>query len=81
MDIFKNSSILRERGFTFRNKFYECIRADKNSIYGKNDDGGGIVITRTIAFITLAQYAPKMNPAVCIEAVERLSDYFRDKGK
>ena len=36
VEAFKNPPQTREEGLYFEEKHYKCVRADKNSIYGKN---------------------------------------------
>ena len=36
LDAFKNPSHTREEGLYFDDYQYKCVRADRNSIYGKN---------------------------------------------
>ncbi|CAM9970887.1 unnamed protein product [Bubo scandiacus] len=63
----------------FKEKYYKCVRADEHSIYVQNADGG-LIVVKTKAFILVATYRVGMYPSVCMEAVETLADYFREKG-
>ena len=42
---------------------------------------GGFVAARTSTQILVALYTSNMYPAVCIEAVEKLAEYFKEKGR
>ena len=59
------------------------MRSDKNSIYARAESGdeGGVVIVKTNTLVIIATFANNMYPSICVEAVENLADYFRDKGK
>ncbi|XP_068136353.1 profilin-4 [Hyperolius riggenbachi] len=78
IDAFKNTPALRRDGFTFWEKNYTCVRADRNSIYAKCDNEG-VVMVKTKSNILLASYREGMYPSVCVEAVEKLGCYFREK--
>ncbi|KAE8605232.1 hypothetical protein XENTR_v10015039 [Xenopus tropicalis] len=78
VDAFKNPSALRKEGLQLWDKSYHCVRADKNSIYAKCDDGG-LVLVKTKSNILLATYRDGMYPSVCVEAAETLGSYFREK--
>merc|ERR1712136_117002 len=80
VDAFKNTSELRNEGFNFRGKNFMCVRADKSSIYAK-DQKQGLVMVRTETMVAIATYTEVMFPAVCVEAMEKLRDYLREKGK
>ena len=41
----------------------------------------GLIVARTNTLIIVAIYTEKMFPSVCVEAVEKLADYFREKGR
>ncbi|XP_076825353.1 profilin-4-like isoform X2 [Clavelina lepadiformis] len=77
---FKKCSMIRKEGLLFTDKNYRCIRADKNSIYAKSDNDG-LIVTRANTLMIIATYTEKMYPSVCVEAVEKLTDYFREKGR
>ncbi|CAI9548384.1 unnamed protein product [Staurois parvus] len=79
IDAFKNTAALRREGLNFREKNYNCVRADKSSIYSKCDDEG-VVMVKTKSNILLAVYREGMYPSVCVEATEKLGSYFREKG-
>ncbi|NXL90436.1 PROF4 protein, partial [Alectura lathami] len=76
---YKNLLQVRRTGFYFKQKHYKCVRADEHSIYLQNVYGGLIVVT-TKDFILIATYRVGMYASVCVEAVEKLADYFREKG-
>ncbi|XP_018121469.1 profilin-4 [Xenopus laevis] len=78
VDAFKNTSAIRKEGLQFWDKTYQCVRADKNSIYAKCDEGG-LVLVKTKSNILLATYREGMYPSVCVEAAEKLGSYFREK--
>lgn len=79
-EAFKNPSPCREHGIHFNGATYQCVRADKNSIYAKKE-GSGFVAVRTGSMIVFGSYSSAMHPSVCVEAVEKLGEYFREKGK
>lgn len=80
LDAFKNPPQTREEGIYFDDRQYKCVRADKNSIYGKCDKRG-LILVRTQSMLLISTYSENMYPSVCVEAVERLADYFKEKGK
>ncbi|XP_069461964.1 profilin-4 [Ambystoma mexicanum] len=80
IDAFKNSSLTRKEGLYFQNLGYKCVRADAQSIYGKYMDQG-LVVVKTKTYVLVATYREGMFPSVCVEAVEKLGDYFKTKGK
>ena len=59
---------------------FDCIRADGDSIYAKAGKAG-LIIARTAHNFIIAHYDEGMHPAVCVEAVEKLADYFREKAQ
>ncbi|XP_073424427.1 profilin-4 isoform X2 [Dendrobates tinctorius] len=78
IDAFKKSPDLRREGFHFGDKIYQCVRADKNSIYAKCDNDG-VIMVKTKSNILLATYRDGMYPSVCVEATEKLGCYFHEK--
>ncbi|KFO87261.1 Profilin-4, partial [Buceros rhinoceros silvestris] len=68
---YKDLLHVRREGLYFKQKYYKCVRADENSIYLKNPDGG-LVVVKTKTFILVATYRVGMYPSVCVEAVEKL---------
>ncbi|NXI37238.1 PROF4 protein, partial [Galbula dea] len=76
---YKNLLQVRREGLYFKEKYYKCVRADEHSIYLQNVYGG-LIIVKTKTFILVATYRAGMYPSVCVEAVEKLADYFREKG-
>lgn len=80
LDAFKNPPQTREEGIYFDDRQYKCVRADKNSIYGKCDNRG-LILVKTLSMLLVATYSESMFPSVCVEAVEKLADYFKEKGK
>ncbi|CAD5113889.1 unnamed protein product [Dimorphilus gyrociliatus] len=79
-DAFSNLNTTREQGVLFEGRLYKCVRADKNSIYGKHGKRG-IVLVKTQTLIVVGVYSENMYPSVCIESVEKLGDYLKEKGK
>ncbi|XP_009857976.2 profilin-4-like isoform X2 [Ciona intestinalis] len=81
-EAFKKCSMIRKEGICFEDKNYKCTRADKNSIYAKQlQSNDGMIITQTSTLLIVATYTEKMFPSVCVEAMEKLTDYFREKGR
>ncbi|XP_069742852.1 profilin-4 isoform X2 [Narcine bancroftii] len=80
LNAFKQPNIIREYGLLFKNANYKCVRADKDSIYSKYNNEG-LVLVKTGMYIICATYTKSMYPSVCVEAVEKLGDYFKTKGK
>ncbi|XP_067400787.1 profilin-4 [Emydura macquarii macquarii] len=74
----KNLLQVRREGLYFTEKHYKCVRADEGSIYLKNEDEG-LIAVKTNSYILVGTYSEDMYPSVCVEAVEKLADYFRDK--
>ncbi|KFP77858.1 Profilin-4 [Apaloderma vittatum] len=77
--IYVNLLQVRRGGLDFKQKYYKCVRADEHSICLQNVYVGFIVV-KTKTFILVASYKVGMYPSVCVEAVEKLADYFREKG-
>ncbi|XP_033100453.1 profilin-4-like [Anneissia japonica] len=77
---FKDPPRTREEGLFYNNKLYKCVRADKSSIYAKCDKSG-LVLVKTATLIIFGTYNPNMFPSVCVEAIEKLADYFKEKDK
>ncbi|XP_052001179.1 profilin-4 [Xyrauchen texanus] len=80
VDAFNHVNITRQRGLSFQNKLYNCVRADKLSIYSKYE-GHGLILARTSLYVIIATYSRSMYPSICVEAVEKLADYLREKEK
>uniref|UniRef100_UPI000054668B profilin-4 n=1 Tax=Danio rerio TaxID=7955 RepID=UPI000054668B len=80
LDAFKHLNETMKKGLIFRDKPYTCVRADKHSIYAKNE-GRGLILVRTALYVIVATYSQSMHPSICVEAVEKLGDYLREKGK
>ncbi|XP_060115259.1 profilin-4 [Heteronotia binoei] len=76
---YKNLYRVRRNGLYFKGQHYNCVRADDNAIYAKSKENG-VVVVKTKAFILVATYTQGMYPSVCVEAVEKLADYFKEKG-
>ncbi|XP_026141931.1 profilin-4-like [Carassius auratus] len=79
LDAFKQVNVTRQRGLDFRSKHYTCVRADKHSIYTKCE-GHGLILVRTALYVIVATYSQSMYPSICVEAVEKLAEYLREKG-
>ena len=83
--LFREPTVLRNEGFQLTSTGYEyqCLRSDKNSIYGRvvEGPGGGAILVKTSTLVILATYTSNMFPSVCVETCETFADYFRDKGK
>uniref|UniRef100_A0A8C1G4V4 Profilin n=1 Tax=Cyprinus carpio TaxID=7962 RepID=A0A8C1G4V4_CYPCA len=79
LDAFKQVNVTRQRGLAFRSKHYTCVRADKHSIYTKCE-GHGLILVRTALYVIVATYSQSMYPSICVEAVEKLAEYLREKG-
>ncbi|XP_032877209.1 profilin-4 isoform X2 [Amblyraja radiata] len=80
LNAFTQADVIREYGLLFKTINYTCVRADRSSIYGKNNNEG-LVLVKTEMYIICATYTRGMYPSVCVEAVEKLGDYFKSKGK
>uniref|UniRef100_A0A674A4N3 Profilin n=1 Tax=Salmo trutta TaxID=8032 RepID=A0A674A4N3_SALTR len=80
IDSFKHMTLTREQGFYFQDKAYTCVRADRNSIYCKCGTHG-LILVKTAHYVIVATYNESMYPSVCVEAVEKLAVYLKDKGK
>ncbi|XP_046327904.1 profilin-4-like [Haliotis cracherodii] len=80
LDAFKNPPQTREEGIYFDDKQYKCVRADKNSIYAKCHKKG-LILVKTVSLLLVATYTENMFASVCVEAVEKLAEYFKEKGK
>ncbi|EDO38706.1 predicted protein, partial [Nematostella vectensis] len=68
---FGDSARTRMDGLKFEDVLYECVRADKFSVYGKHDKTG-IVAIKTATLILVALYSQEMSPSICVEASEKL---------
>ncbi|NXH19312.1 PROF4 protein, partial [Bucco capensis] len=75
---YKNLLQVRREGLYFKEKYYKCVRADEYSIYLQNVQGG-LILAKTKSFILVATYKVGMYPSVCVEAVEKLAEYLREK--
>ncbi|XP_029451895.1 profilin-4 isoform X2 [Rhinatrema bivittatum] len=78
IDAFENTSVIRKEGIYFQGKNYTCVRADNFSIYAKYMNQG-LILVKTMEYLLLATYSEGMYPSVCVEAVEKLGDYFKEK--
>ncbi|XP_074652003.1 profilin-4-like isoform X2 [Tubulanus polymorphus] len=80
IEAFKNTPQIREEGMYYEDKQYECVRADSSSIYLKHEQQG-IVLVKTGTLVIVSTYSESMKPSICVEATEKLGDYFRQKDK
>lgn len=80
LNAFKNTQHTRETGLFFDNVMFKCVRSDSDAIYAKFEQRG-LILVRTKLFLVVSTYSATMNPAVCVEATEKLADYFRQKTK
>ncbi|XP_064405154.1 profilin-4-like isoform X2 [Halichondria panicea] len=80
VEAFHNPISAREHGIQFNGASYKCVRADKDSIYAKKE-GSGFIAVKTNSMVIFGTYSSSMYPSVCVEAVEKLGDYFKEKGK
>ena len=65
----------RERGIYYNEINYTCLRADEDSIYAKNGNKG-LVMVQTLKCVLMATYGENMYPSVCVEAVEKLGNFY-----
>ncbi|XP_062863878.1 profilin-4 isoform X2 [Trichomycterus rosablanca] len=79
-DAFKHLDATRGQGLCFKERKFRCVRADRNSIYCKSG-GQGLILVKTALYVMVATYTESMYPSVCVEAVEKLAEYLREKGK
>ena len=77
---FKQIGDTRSSPFEIGDHKYRCVRADNFSICAR-DGKAGVIVARTSGSFIVAYYAAGMYPAVCAEAVEKLAEYFREKGE
>ncbi|CAF0716756.1 unnamed protein product [Brachionus calyciflorus] len=78
IDAFQNTNLTRERGIYFDESNYTCLRSDENSIYAK-DGTKGLVMAQTGKYILMGTFKENMYASVCVEAIEKLAEYFRQK--
>lgn len=80
IDAFDNLTMAREKGIYFNEINYCCLRSDDDSIYAREKDGSkGLVMVQTEKCILMGTYSENMFPSICVEAIEKLADYFRQK--
>lgn len=77
---FRDPPRTREEGLYFNDRKYQCVRADTSSIYAKYEKIG-VVLVKTGSLIVVGTYNDNMYPSVCVEAVEKLASYFKEKDK
>jgi profilin len=77
---------LRKKGIYFNEVYYTCIRADNESIYAKEvseiscfmfvlcilKNNRGLILVKTKVYVLFGTFNDRMNPAIAIEAVEKL---------
>ncbi|XP_072355217.1 profilin-4 isoform X2 [Scyliorhinus torazame] len=71
LNAFNQPNNFRDDGLYFKNITYSCVRADSNSVYGKHDNVG-LVLVKTGLYVICATYREGMYPSVCVEAAEKL---------
>ncbi|KAI8907852.1 profilin-4-like protein [Gorgonomyces haynaldii] len=69
-----------DNGIVFMENFYKPVRADKFSIYAKNEKSG-LIISKTNLHYIVGAYDASMYASVAAEAVEKLAEYLRSKDK
>jgi profilin len=80
LNAFENLVSVRDKGIYFDEIYYRCIRADEHAIYAR-DGNRGLIMVPTKNCILIGTYKENMFPSVCVEAVEKLADYFKQKEK
>merc|ERR1719198_2136496 len=73
---FRDVTVARAQPLAVNGAEYDCIRADSNSIYAKSGRTG-LIVARTGAHFIIAHFEEGMHASVCVEAVEKLANYFR----
>ncbi|RDD41890.1 Profilin-4 [Trichoplax sp. H2] len=91
----KDPATSREEGLMYDGKKYKVVRADKQSVYAKyvslvqnikifallNKGKEGIIISITANLMILSIYNDSMHSSICVEATEKLGEYFREKDR
>ncbi|UJR27126.1 hypothetical protein I4U23_008425 [Adineta vaga] len=78
VNAFNQPTLLRKKGLYFNETYYTCIRTDNESIYAK-ENNRGLIVVKTKVYILFGTFNDRMNPAIAIEAVEKLGEYFKAK--
>lgn len=78
LSVFNNPMEIRENGIFYEGKIYQCTRAERQSIYAKFGKRG-LVLVQTKTLLIVASFSENMFGSVCVEAVEKLAEYFRKK--
>ncbi|VDL89281.1 unnamed protein product [Schistocephalus solidus] len=94
LDAFKSPTVLmKQRHFCWCGRNYVCVRADKFSIYAReqitqslrSEDGanqpGGLLIGNSGRSIVAILYPPTAHAAIAVEAVEQFVAYLRTKNR
>ncbi|XP_065057871.1 profilin-4-like isoform X2 [Rhopilema esculentum] len=68
VEAFKHPTQTREDGVQLHGIKYKC-------------DDVGLVLVKTASLILVGTYNKDMYQSICVEAMEKLADYFREKGK
>ncbi|EDV24674.1 uncharacterized protein TRIADDRAFT_56714 [Trichoplax adhaerens] len=76
----KDPATSREEGLMYDGKKYKVVRADKQSVYAKYGKEG-IIISITANLMILSIYNDSMHSSICVEATEKLGEYFREKDR
>ncbi len=79
---------MRKKGLYFNEVYYTCIRADNEAIYAKEvsetsfffyvwnklfvKNNRGLILVKTKVYVLFGTFNDRMNPAIGIEAVEKL---------
>jgi profilin len=77
---FKSPALTRQRGLTYNGVQYGCVRADGNSVYARHESSG-IILVHTESLVIVGFYNEHMYASVAVEAMEKLAEYLRVKGK
>ncbi|BHF68418.1 Profilin-4 [Sparganum proliferum] len=94
IDTFKSPTVLmKQRNFRWCDRSYICVRADRFSIYAREqvtkslrfEDGinqpGGLLIGNSGKSLVTALYPPTAHAAIAVEAVEQFVAYLRTKNR
>eukprot|EP00040_Diaphanoeca_grandis_P007158 m.39926 g.39926 ORF g.39926 m.39926 type:complete len:132 (-) comp18338_c0_seq1:179-574(-) len=75
---FSHPAATRTNGITIGKHNFVCIRADSESLYLKRE-GEAVIVCKTVANLLIVMCSGEMQRAICIEAVENLAKYLREK--
>ncbi|KAI3383766.1 hypothetical protein SNEBB_008764 [Seison nebaliae] len=81
LESFNRLSILRDKGITYNDVFYSCLRADNEAIFAKDlqTNNRGLIIIANEKVVTVALYNDEIYCISCITAVQKLNDYMQWK--